>query len=86
MAWRPCNFSEEGDEYEMHDDYQESQRGEEEEMAWQHHVSGCIDDQLMVEVAQAAIEEAKARSKDREADLPDLIAVKRKGSGEASRW
>lgn len=83
---RPCNFSEEGDEHEMHDGYQECQRGEEEEMARQHRVSGCVDDQLMADAAQAASEEAKASLKHRDADLPDFIKVKRKGKGEASRW
>ena len=61
---RPCNFSQEGDEDEMHDVYQEYQRGDEEEMAWQHHVSGCVNDQPMVEAAHADIAEAKAGSKD----------------------
>lgn len=37
-----------------------------------------IDDQLMVDAAQAAIEEAKARLKDSEVDLPDFIMVKGK--------
>ena len=54
----PCNFSEEEDEYELHDDYHEHQRNEEEEIAWQHHLSNCIDDQLKADAAQAVVEEA----------------------------
>lgn len=79
---RPCNFSEEGDDHEVQDDYHEHQQSEEEEMAWQHHLSGCIDDQLMADAAQAAVEEAKARAKNSVADnLPDSIKVKEEVKG-----
>ena len=81
----PCNFSEEGDEHEMHDDYHEYQRNDEEEVAWQHHLSNCIDDQLMADVAHAAIEEAKARAKEVGADAPEFIKLKRKCKGGASK-
>ena len=74
---RPCNFSEEGDEYEMHDDYHEHQRNDEEVIAWQHHLSNCIDDQLMADVAQNAVEEANARARDNGSDVPEFIKVKK---------
>ena len=83
---RPCNFSEEGDEYEMQDDYHEDQRNDEEEVAWQHHLNRCVEDQLMANVARTAVEEAKARAKEDGANVPEFIKAKRKGKGEASKW
>ena len=83
---RPCNFSEEGDDYEMQDDYHEVQRNHEEEIAWQHHLNGCTEDQLMENIANAAIEEANARATANEAEVPEFIKVQKKGKGQASNW
>ena len=82
----PCNFSEEEDEHAMHNDYHEYQRDDEEEIAWQHHLNNCIDDQLMVDVARVVVDEAKAIAQENGADVPEFIKVKRKGKGEASKW
>ena len=83
---RPCNFSEEGDDYEMQGDYHEVQRNDEEEIEWQHHLNSCTEDQLMEDIAKAAIEEAKARATANEAEVPEFIKVKRKGKCQASKW
>ena len=83
---RPCNFSEEGDEYEMQGDYHGYQRNDDAEIAWQHHLNHCIDDQLMVGVAKAAVEEAKARAKEDGIDVPEFTKAKMKGNGEDSKW
>ena len=68
----PCNFSEEEDWYELHDGYQAYQRNDEEATAWQHHLNNCIDDQLMADVAQNAVEEAKTRARENGNDVPEI--------------
>ena len=83
---RPCNFGEDGDEYEMQDDFHEVQRNDEEEIAWQHHLDRCTEDQLMIDIARAAIEEARARAKANEIEVLEVITVKKKGDGQASSW
>ena len=43
-------------------------------------INNCIDDQLMVDVAHTAIEEANARAKENGADVPEFIKAKRKAT------
>ena len=77
MPSRPCNFGEYGDDDEMHDDYYEHQRNEDEEMGWQLHEHSCIGDKLLAGVAHAAMVEAKKRTEDVETNSPDFIKVNR---------
>ena len=77
---RPCNFEEDGDEPDMHDDYNEVHRINEEEIAWQLHLDKMVEDQIMNDVANRAIEEAKARAITNEVEVPDFIKAEKKGN------
>ena len=40
----------------------------------------------MEDIAKAAVEEAKARAKANEREMPEFIKVKKKGKGQAPKW
>ena len=40
----------------------------------------------MSDIASRAIEEAKARAKADEAEVPDFIKAKKQGNGQAAKW
>ena len=68
-----------GDDCDFPDDLYEVRRDDDEEMAWQHHINKCTEDQLMEDIARTAVEEAKARANANEAEVREFIKVKKKG-------
>ena len=80
---RNCNFGEDGDVPDLQDEDHDMDRSVEEEIAWQHYLDRLAEDQAMKDIADQALEEAKARA---EAQVPDFIKAEKKGKGQAATW